>query len=139
MTKASTPIIALSLAMLVLAGVIMFKPFNSAQGAAFTGLASYLQTATTTTVGPQGNAGAAITIAAAQTDGSCKARVVTTTSQGIMISFGDTTGFGSTTIGGQAGHLQAASTTVAYDGGIYGCGRMSAYGFASTTITVSQF
>ena len=81
-----------------------------------------------------------MTLFSAKTDGSCKARVVTTRgSSAIMLSFGDTTGFGSTTLSGTAGHLQLASTTVVYDSGLYGCGRMTAFGWSSSTVTISEF
>jgi hypothetical protein len=36
------------------------------------------------------------------------------------------------------GHLQAASTTVSYDSGIYGCNAVRIYSFASSIITVSE-
>ena len=119
----------------MLAGVLLLKPFNQALGGAFTGQAAYLQTATTTTVGPQTK----ITIFAAKTDNSCKARVITTNYTGVFLSFGDTTGFGSTTITNGTGHWQPASTTVAYDGELYGCGRVTGYAVASTSITTSEF
>jgi hypothetical protein len=129
------PLTLLALGVLLLAGVLLLKPIDNAFGGAFTGSASYLQTATTTTVGPQTK----ITIASAQTDGSCKARVITTNYTGVFLSFGDTTGFGSTTLANGVGHWQPASTTVAYDGEIYGCGHLTGYATASTTLTVSQF
>lgn len=95
----------------------------------------HLQSATTTAVGPD----TVKTLFTDETSATCKSRVITTSASPIMISFDDTTGFGSTTISGAAGHLQAASTTVAYDSALYGCGLMSAFAFSSTTITVSSF
>ena len=137
MTKSlALPLTLLALGILVLAGVLLFKPINNALGGAFTGSASYLQVATTTTVGPSA---ARITVFAAKTDGSCKARVITTNYGGIFLSFGDTTGFGSTTITNGVGHWQAASTTVTYDGELFGCGLVTGYATASTSITVSEF
>lgn len=75
----------------------------------------------TSTVGP--------TIAATS---SCAARIITTVGSPIMLTFNDrvpTALFG---------HLQAASTTVSYDGGIYGCGSVRAYSFTSAAITISE-
>ncbi len=131
------PLTLIGIAVFLLAGVLLFKPMYQAYGSAFTGQASYLQTATTTTVGNQ--AVPATTIASAQTDGSCKARVITTNGIGVYLSFGDTTGFGSTTLANAVGHWQPASTTVSYDSGIYGCGRLTGWATASTSLTVSQF
>lgn len=127
----------LAIAILVLAVVILMKPINSALGGAFTGSASHLQAATTATVGNQ--AVPARTLFAAKADDSCKARVITTNFTGINISFGDVAGLGSTTISSNVGHWQPASTTVAYDGEIYGCGLWTGFAAATTTVTVSEF
>lgn len=126
----------LALGILALAAVLLMKPLETATGAGWFGYSSYLQTATTTTVGPQST----VTLFAAKTDGSCKSRVITTNNNAIHLSFGDTTGFGSTTISTGVGHYQAASTTVAYDSGLYGCGLVAARGLtASGTVTISEF
>lgn len=66
---------------------------------------------------------------------TCSARIVTTYASPVMITFSDRIGQVPT---GTYGHLQAASTTVAYDGGLYGCGAMKMYGFVSSAITVSE-
>lgn len=67
-------------------------------------------------------------------DSGCVSRIITTTGQPIMLSFTS-----SLTPTAQIGHLQAASTTVAYDNGTYGCDQFTAYGYgASTSITVTQ-
>lgn len=138
--KSNTISIALvALALLLLAGVIAMKPLYQTHGAAFTGQAAYLQIATTTVVGPQDITD---TIFSARTDGSCKARIVSTTGgSAIMLVFGDPANgdLSSSTVSGTVGHWQAASTTVAYDSGLYGCGRWSAYSYATQTITVSEF
>lgn len=64
----------------------------------------------------------------------CAVRIVTTYANPVMLSFTS-----SLTPTGGIGHLQAASTTVPYENGTYGCGQLSAYGFtASTSITVTQ-
>ena len=130
------PLTLLALGVLVLAGVLLFKPIDTALGGAFTGQAAFLQTATTTTVGPSA---ARITVFPASSDNSCKSRIITTNYAGIWLTFGDTTGFSSTTITNGVGHWQAASTTVAYDGEIFGCGRVTGYAIASTSITTSAF
>lgn len=117
---------------------LIFNQMPQAEGSAFTGTNAFLQIATTTAVGPQD--GEDTIFASNET---CKARIVTTQGMtgGIMISFGDKTNgdFSSTTLSGQIGHYQAPSTTIAYDSGLYGCGRWTAYSHASQTISISEF
>ena len=137
MKSQTLSITLLGLAVFSLALVLLFKPVHDAFGSAFTGQASHLQTATTTQVGNQ--AVPALTIASAISDESCKARVITTNGIGVYLSFGDTAGFSSTTITNAIGHWQPASTTVVYDSGLYGCGRLTGWAVATTTLTVSQF
>lgn len=131
--KLTLPTILLSTAILILAGALFFTQTDIANGNGYIGFPAHIQSATTTVVGPQSK----ITLFADVPD--CKSRVVTTLGQPIRISFDDATGFGSTTIGSNVGHLQAASTTVAYESGIYGCGRFTAWAPASSTITISNF
>lgn len=136
------PLTLIAFSIFALSAVLLFKPMYQALGEAFTGTSAYLQVATTTVVGPQDSDD---TIFTARTDGACKSRVITTLGgSAIMINFGDpgTDRLGnisSTTVSGVIGHWQAASTTVAYDSGLFGCGRWSAYSYATQTITVSEF
>ena len=112
---------------------LFYSTSQPAVGSGYIGWPVHLQTATTTTVGPDTN----VTLFADAAD--CKSRVVSTRGSAIVVSFGDTAGYGSTTMALSDGHLQAASTTVAYESGTYGCGRMTALGYSSTTITTSSF
>ena len=66
---------------------------------------------------------------------SCSARIITTYASSIMLTFTDKDGDVPSAI---LGHLQPASTTVAYDSGLYGCNTVRAYGFVSTAIWVSE-
>lgn len=66
---------------------------------------------------------------------SCSARIISTTASPIMIGFTDAQGF---VPSGVQGFLQAASTTVAYDSGQYGCGAVRIYSYVSGSITVSD-
>lgn len=102
---------------------------------ATSGLPSYLAIATTTAVGPQ----EVKTIFSSNSQ--CTSRVVGTAGQAVMLTFGDPVNgdVSSTTLTSMVGHWQGASTTVSYDSGIYGCGRWSAFGVASTTITSTEF
>ena len=60
-----------------------------------------------------------------------------------MLAFGEAGDFtvASTTISGSIGLLQSASTTVAYDAGIYGCGRVSVIvgNVTNTDITIVEY
>lgn len=137
MKTQSISLALIGLALFILAGILMLKPLYQAEGSAFTGTRAFLQTATTTAVGPQD--GEDTIFASNET---CNARVVTTRGDSaIMLSFGDKTNgdFSSTTLSGTVGHLQLASTTVVYDSGLYGCGRWTVYAWASSTLTVSEF
>lgn len=69
------------------------------------------------------------------TTSNCAARVVTTASSSVMLTFSDHFGQTPSAI---LGHWQAASTTVAYDAGIYGCDRFSVYSFAPQLITITE-
>ena len=66
---------------------------------------------------------------------SCAARIITTSASPIMITFSDNHGSVPT---GSFGHLQSASTTVAYDSGQYGCGAVKVFSFVAGTISVSE-
>lgn len=101
---------------------------------ATSGLYSTLAVATTTAVGPQ-------QVKTIFSSSQCVSRVVGTAGQAVMLTFGDPVNgdVSSTTLTSMVGHWQGASTTVAYDAEIYGCGRWSAFGvLASTTITTAE-
>ncbi len=66
---------------------------------------------------------------------ACTARIISTGASPIMIGFTDKQGFVPT---GLQGHLQPASTTVAYDSSQYGCNAVRIYSFVAQNITVSQ-
>lgn len=133
MTK-SLPIYLLAVTILVLAVGLFFNQSTPVDGAGW--LPTHIQSATTTTVGPD----TVVTLFADQTSATCKGRLVTTNNDAINISFDDVTGFGSTTLAEGVGHYQAASTSVMYDSALYGCGLTTALGLtASGTVTISSF
>lgn len=66
---------------------------------------------------------------------TCASRIITTVANPIMLTFSDYSGQTPT---GSFGHLQAASTTVTYDSGQYGCGAVKAYSFGTASITVTE-
>ena len=123
-------LLGIPLAAFVLLFVLGGFQTNKVMGSAPSGLSATMATSSTLTVGPQQK----MTLFASAD--YCNSRIITTVASPIMISFN---ALSSTTISGTVGHLQAASTTVAYDSGIYGCGLLTAFGFSSSTITVSAF
>jgi len=66
---------------------------------------------------------------------NCAARVITTASSSVQISFSDKQ---SLVPGATAGHIQGASTTVAYDSGIYGCDAVRIYSWTAQKITIQE-
>lgn len=66
---------------------------------------------------------------------TCTARIITTSGSAVMLTFSDKQGQTPT---GSFGFLQAASTTVVYDSGLYGCGLVKATSFATQLVTVSD-
>lgn len=99
-----------------------------------TGVPATQGSATTTVVGPQE------TKTLFASNSACASRIVRTQGTDIYIAFADPTNgdVASTTLSAVVGFTQPASTTVAYDSGLYGCGRMTAEAVASTTITTAQ-
>lgn len=134
MKTLALPLTLLALGLLVLAGVLFTQQTNTAQGSAFTGQPAYLQIATTTAVGPDTKK------QLFAENGYCRARVITTHASNLFLLFGDPGNgdLSSTTLSGTTGHLQLASTTVAYDSGIYGCGKWWSLAQASTSVTLSE-
>ena len=112
-----------------------------AQGSAPSGLPANVATSSTATLDQYGN------VQVIRSTPNCNARVVTVLGgAGVMLSLGEKNasstgaeyGLASSTLSATFGHYQAGSTTVAYDSGIYGCGEWYGFGFATTTITVTE-
>lgn len=99
------------------------------------GLNAQVATTSTVSVGPLNNV-YALGTTTNESRYQCAARIISTAGQPIMISFAS---LSSTTLSQVVGFQQVASTTVAYDGGLYGCGYMTIRGMtASTTITIGE-
>ncbi len=134
--KNKTKIVIGILALLCLfIGGVLFNSYN-ARASAPSGMATLVASSTVKAiVGPQN----ATTLFSANVD--CTSRIITTYANPIMLTFATSSALASTVEPtGVFGHLQAASTTIAYDSGIYGCGLWQAYGYsASTTISISEF
>ncbi len=139
-TKLTRNEVMLYLGVIALVLAIMFEFGHStpeAKASSYPGSTATVATSSTLAVGPQLNMFAfGTTSPANESRYSCAARIITTVGQPIMISFASVS---STTLSQVVGHLQPASTTVAYDGGVYGCGYMTIRGLtASTTISMTE-
>ena len=128
--------LALNLGMtLVLATVVAFSVIRVAPvfASAPSGLPSTVATTSQILVGP----GVGMEKILFATSTNCASRIISSVVSPLMLQF--TLAFGSTTLpNGTSGHLQAASTTIAYDSGLYGCNAVVAYAFSSTTISISE-
>lgn len=120
-------------AVIVLSAVVALS--NQAKAEAVPGTVATIATSSALVVGPQNNVYAFGTTTR-EGNYTCAARAISTTGQPIMISFAS---LSSTTLSQTVGFQQAASTTVSYNGGTYGCGYMTIRGLnSSTTITVME-
>lgn len=112
-TQNNKVIIGLSLLaalMGLLLGILaLYRLPKESLGAAPSGLMASVGTSSTIGVG------SSTVVTIFETRNGCAARIITTRSQPINISVG------STSPTNNIGMYQAASTTVAYDGGLYGC------------------
>lgn len=123
-----------------LVGFVAFYRPELAAGSAPTGLSTSLAISNVISVGPGGAETGGSNTQIATSSPNCTSRVVTTYSRPIAISFGTSSLYALATSSLQQGMLQAASTTVSYDAGLYGCDFWTAYGYGpTTTITFSEF
>lgn len=102
-------------------------------GSASPGLATSVASSSLVSVGPTEN------LVIANNNPNCTSRVITTGVSNVLLSFATSTAAATTSLSVTNGHLQLASTTIAYDGGIYGCGYVGAFAFSSTSIKISEF
>ncbi len=102
----------------------------TAHASAPSGLTAVIATTSQITVG------ATISGAPILATSTCTARIVSTGPRAVSLTMSDKTG---QVPSGIFGYYQAASTTVAYDSGLYGCGALRAFGAgADSVITVSE-
>lgn len=90
-------------------------------------------TVATSTVSQTVTAGTAELLFATSSD--CAARIIGTAGGAIRLTFSDTLGARPTAL---AGHVQAASTTVAYDSGLYGCHAIWVYPYVTEPLTTTE-
>ena len=115
--------------------ILWASQMEKAQGGAPSGLYSTISTTSQVTVG-----GTSRTIMATSTN--CASRIISTKASAIMLAFTDDNIGGASgvpfTPSAVIGHLQAASSTVVYDGALYGCNAIKAYGYIESDLTVSE-
>lgn len=127
---------AVFLVVAVLLALLITSRPSIVEGAAPFGLNARVATSSTLGVGPQNNVATGFGTTTNEALYQCAAREISTVGQPIMIAFSSA---GSTTLSQTVGFQQAASTSVVYDGGLYGCGYMTIRGLnASTTITIQE-
>lgn len=126
LTKTLVSVVAIAaITVIAVLGQVAFTAF----GAAPSGLPATVGTSTTR------HLAAATPTLVFPTSTNCAARVITTASSTVMISFSDKQ---SLVPSPTAGHFQTGSTTVAYDSGIYGCDAVRIYSFTAQQITIQE-
>ena len=110
---------------------------QKAESSAPIGLPATIHTVSQVAIGPQER----IVIFAGST--FCSSRIIATRGTEALFSFASSSVSGMATSSNHLalsgrGLTQGASTTVAYDGGLYGCGPVGALAYSSTTITVIE-
>lgn len=117
----------------VIAQVALLIPNNavvSKLGGSTPGIPAKMASSTSISVGPSVNG---ITLFDTSATSSCSARFISTQSQPINLYFATDTINDLVTPFETRGFQQAASTTVVYDAATWGCGKVKAFGFTSTT------
>ena len=135
MTQTQKISIAISFAIIGIAAALMYITSQRALGSAPSGLYASVATTSSLQVGPN-----YVQVLLAPRE-NCAARVISTGATPIRLAFGGLSATSTATstsyIGPNVGLWLAASTTVVYDGGVYGCGFIGTVGGDITTSTVS--
>ena len=118
-------IIAAVIAVGLLCSLVVLNEAKIASASAPSGLPATVYSAGTTSVGTTD-------VQLAATTTMCAARIVSTQGSNVMLGFSALNGSTTSAI---YGIEQLASTTVAYDSGLYGCGQLSAYSFSTAVVT----
>lgn len=121
----NTVLSVLGAAAIIAAFFLFANPFKAAADAT-------TLPATVATSSPSAVTTTARTIFATST---CATRVISTRESAITLTFSDNQGVTPTAT---YGHVQAASTTVAYDAAQYGCNAFKAYSFTAQNLSVME-
>lgn len=126
LTLQNTLIAASSVLILLAALIVLSAPYKAGATDAT------VIPAKVATTSPAAVSATASTVFATST---CTSRVISTQAVPIMVTYSDNQG---RTPSATLGHFQAASTTVVYDAGLYGCDAFKVYSFGAQTITVTE-
>jgi len=106
---------------------LLLRPMAPTPGNVITqGIIPFVSSESDVAVGPQVN----LSIAAAATN--CASRIISTASTSLVLAFKSSY----SPVSNNRGVWQAASTTVAYDNAVYGCGAITGFASASSTVNV---
>jgi hypothetical protein len=122
-------------AFVVLALLALGYVFGTQAQLALAGAEPGLATSAATSTTAHLAAGTPTLVFPTSTQPGCHARVITTASSSIQISFSDKQGL---VPGVTSGHIQPASTTVAYDGAVYGCDAVRIFSWNTQKITIQE-
>lgn len=126
---------ALPIALFVIALAVLLYALGILTPRSFAGAPSGLPTTIATSSTPTVSGTVTVPVIATSSP-RCTVRIISTTvADGIRISFTDKQGF---VPSATQGMWQPASTTVAYDSGLYGCGAVRVYSGVSQVITVAE-
>lgn len=128
MTLTTKHVVSITIALVTVLCILFINQVQLVGASAPPGIPAFVATTSQMTVNTTASRVLATTTA-------CSSRIISTVASPITISFSDRNGF---VPSGLVGHVQAASTTVAYDSGLYGCDAMRIYSFSATDITVTQ-
>jgi hypothetical protein len=130
-TTSNYVLIAVSTVLLIIATILYVRSSPYAGASAPIGLPASVTNATTSNL-QVSNAGTKTLFA---TSSGCSARIISTATTSLMLTFTDNLGQSPSAI---FGVWQAASTTVAYDSGLYGCGLVKGFSFGTGMITLFE-
>lgn len=127
MTSTDKFIAGIVLVLLIVAAIYIGNPV--AHASAPSGLPATVSTSSSAAIG----AGTVTLLAA--TSSNCAARVVSTGGSAALMTFSDNQGLQPT---GVYGVFQPASTTVAYDSGLYGCNAIRIFSYTAQPVSITE-
>ena len=121
--------IAVFASVIIAAAIVLLFQAHKADASAPAGARASIATSSAVTM-------PAITVVMIAASSSCAATIVQTGASALTLQFGDRKGSTLTGFNGTA--LQAASSTVVYDSGLYGCDAIRGYSYIAQPITITQ-
>lgn len=131
MTLTNKPAVAFLITSILCTAIALFA-FSYSQvavGSAPSGLSAFVASSTVR------NLTTSPSLLMATSSSNCSARIITTASSTVFLTFSDRY---TQPVSSSNGHIQLASTTVAYDSGIYGCDAINVISLGIQTVTVTE-